>query len=102
MTYEVNLALMVALVIGLVEVIKRVNLVGNRWLPLIDIALGLGAGYLLVGNDVKQIVIQGLIVGLSAAGLFSGVKNTFESKVVEDSQYEEYDYHEDEVDSEGL
>ncbi len=74
------MAVAVAIVIGLVEGIKRLNLFETKWLFLVDVVFGLGAGYLMVGNNPREIIIQGLIIGLSAAGLFSGIKNTFEEK----------------------
>ncbi len=77
---ELTTAVAIALVIALVEGVKRMKLFDNKWLFLVDLILGLGAGYLIAGNDVRQVIIQGLIIGLSAAGLFSGSKNFIENK----------------------
>jgi len=60
--------LLVPLVIGLVEVVKRVGL-ESRWLPLVALALSVGIGY-LIGVDW----VQGLVLALTSMGLWSGTK----------------------------
>lgn len=65
----VHLAL-VPIVIGLVEAIKKVGL-PDRWAPIVSIALGLGGAW-LIGGTALAIVLSGLVIGLSASGLYSG------------------------------
>lgn len=60
----------VPVVIGLVEVIKRIGL-PNRFLPLVAVFLGFGASYLFPLTK-----LEGIIVGLMAVGLYSSVKNS--------------------------
>lgn len=67
-----------ALVIGLAELAKKVGC-PSRWIPLIDLGLGLMGGLAVFGFELgygtlKGIMI-GLAIGLSACGLFSGAKN---------------------------
>ena len=68
----------VALIIALAELCKQLGL-DKRWIPLVDVILGLVSGlcvfYLLLHYSVLESVILGLALGLSACGLFSGVKN---------------------------
>ena len=68
----------VGLIIGIAEVIKKIGLPA-KWIPLIDLALGLILGItvdgLLLGYGILQGVLIGLALGLSACGLFSGIKN---------------------------
>ena len=65
----------IPLVIGLSEVIKRLGF-NVKYIPLINLFFGLAAGILLINpNDIKAGIIQGLFIGLSASGLYSGVKN---------------------------
>lgn len=67
----------VALVIGLAEVCKRLGL-PSRFIPLVDVGLGLLSGvgvYGTMGYDLMTSIVIGLAVGLSACGLFSGIKN---------------------------
>jgi hypothetical protein len=70
----------VPLVMGLVEVGKRLGLSG-RWAPALALALGAGLslGYraalgLPGGEAWAQAVLNGLALGLAAAGLYSGAR----------------------------
>lgn len=73
----------VALIIGLAEIIKRLGL-DNRFIPIVDVVLGLicgyGVYYVSMGRTVTESVLVGLALGLSACGLFSGIKNVTENK----------------------
>lgn len=68
---------LVPLVIGLVEVAKRVG-VGARWLPLVALGLGVGLRVLAAAGTggVGDPIVQGLAVGLAAVGLYSGTRAT--------------------------
>jgi hypothetical protein len=68
---EITLA--IAMVIGLTEAIKRTRLINNRYTPIISLALGLAIALLMNGLSADAI-FSGIIVGLSASGLFSGTK----------------------------
>lgn len=74
-------AAQVALVIGIAEVFKRLG-VNARLIPILDLALGLvsGIGVYHFGNKIEIVssILIGLAVGLSACGLFSGIKNVAE------------------------
>lgn len=75
----------IGLIIGIAEVIKRLG-VESKWIPLIDVGLGVAFGvlinFLALGNGIAQSIILGLAMGLSACGLFSGVKNVTEDRDV--------------------
>ena len=45
-----------------------------RWSPVISVLAGIGGGLLTIGIS-KQGVLTGLIIGLSASGLYSGSKS---------------------------
>lgn len=68
----------VALIMALAELCKQLGL-NKRWIPIVDVILGLISGlgvfYLLLHYSVPESIILGLALGLSACGLFSGVKN---------------------------
>ena len=68
----------VALIIGIAELVKKVGL-PSRWIPLVDVGLGLLSGILVygvaLGYGILNGVLVGLAIGLSACGLFSGIKN---------------------------
>lgn len=67
-----------ALVIGIAEMCKKCG-VPHKWIPLLDVGLGLLGGIFVFGIEmgygVFKGVIVGLAIGLSACGLFSGIKN---------------------------
>lgn len=70
--------LIIPLIIGLLEVIKRVGL-NKKFIPVISLVFGIIAGIFLFSNgDISVGVVQGLYMGLSAVGLYSGTKNTIE------------------------
>lgn len=74
----------VALIMGLAEIIKRMGL-NTRWIPLVDVGLGLISGICLygvaLGYGIGNGIILGLALGLSACGLFSGIKNITQNDV---------------------
>lgn len=76
LTLEISLAVITAVVIALVEVAKKVGL-PSRWAPVLSIVLGVvGLLSLTFFQPVTTVVFTGLVVGLSACGLYSGVKAT--------------------------
>ena len=68
----------VALIIGLAELIKDLG-IEKRWIPLVDLGLGLASGIFVYGIAQGQGLLNGIVLGialgLSACGLFSGFKN---------------------------
>lgn len=69
----------IALIMALAEMIKRLDIVPKKFIPLIDVILGVVSGLAVFGyylglGTIKGVIL-GLAIGLSACGLFSGVKN---------------------------
>ena len=77
-TYLLTPLAQIALISGLAEVAKRVGF-PVKSIPLIDLVLGLVSGVCVYGIGMKVGIIEsilvGLALGLSACGLFSGIKN---------------------------
>ena len=73
----------VALIIGLAQLAKNLGLKA-KYIPLFDVLCGLVGGILVYFIEFKYDFIQsimiGLAIGLSACGLFSGIKNITEKK----------------------
>ena len=87
--YIMNPAAHVAIIVGIVEVLKRAG-INKKALPIIDLILGLALGIVVYGylqemGPVNGVLI-GLALGLSACGLFSGLKNI--------AQHETYTFEE--------
>src|SRR5690606_21049448 len=65
------------IVLALVELVKRMGL-ESRWAGLLAVALGaLGgaAAHLYADSPLAQAIVQGVAVGLAAAGLYSTGKH---------------------------
>lgn len=71
----------VALIIGLAQMAKGLGL-KTKWIPFLDVVLGIISGLVVYGYEYHLGLIRGfmlgLAIGLSACGLFSGVKNIVE------------------------
>lgn len=68
----------VTLIMAIAEIVKKLGL-ASKWIPLVDLALGLASGLLIYTAHLHfspvEGVVLGIALGLSACGLFSGVKN---------------------------
>lgn len=103
-TYLLTPVAQVALIMGLAELLKRVG-TPTRYIPLLDLALGLVSGIFIYGMALEYGIVDGVLVGialgLSACGLFSGIKNLSEPQWTynKDGSYEligDGDIYEDE------
>ena len=78
MEYLMSPVAQVALIIGLAEMVKGLGL-EKRWIPLVDLALGLMSGifvyHFVFHYEWIPSAVLGIALGLSACGLFSGYKN---------------------------
>ncbi len=67
---------LVPVVIALTELLKRLG-IPKSYMPIISMVLGLLLSFIyLAPDDPKKAILLGLVLGLSAIGLFSGTKNT--------------------------
>lgn len=69
---ELNDTLIIPILVGLVEIAKKVGLSG-KYSSILSLLLGIGLSLLLKGLSLEA-GIQGLVFGLSASGLYSGGK----------------------------
>lgn len=71
---------LVPVIMAVVEVVGRLG-APRRILPAVALVLGLVGGFVYIApGDTAQAVLIGLVMGLSAIGAYSGVKNTVERK----------------------
>jgi hypothetical protein len=68
-----ELGLLIAVVVAITELVKQFE-VPKKYLPIVSLVLGLAAGIFYVGGTVKEQIMYGLMIGLSAAGLFDQTK----------------------------
>lgn len=66
----------VPLIIGMAEAIKKLGF-NAKFIPIINIILGIVAGILITQNLMQGIFI-GIAIGLSASGLYSSGKNVLQ------------------------
>lgn len=66
--------ILIGIVIGITEVIKRAVSPNKRFLPLISLTISLIYVIGLSDMALKDAIITGVMVGLSASGLWSGSK----------------------------
>jgi hypothetical protein len=67
---------LVPLVVALTQLLKTSFKVEARYAAVLALVLGV-AGALALGGLSVEAVLQGLVVGLTASGAYSGVKATF-------------------------
>ena len=71
----IETSIAIAMVVGITEVVKRALKVPSRFSPLLALLIGIGIVF-LGDTGVKETIVTGIIVGLSASGLYGGVKKT--------------------------
>jgi hypothetical protein len=64
---------LIPLIIGLVEVAKQVGL-PSKLAPALAVLLGLGVGFVMQTSGPAESSLKGLMIGLSASGLYSAGK----------------------------
>ena len=69
--------ILTAICIGLTESAKRAGL-PSRFAPIASLLIGVGFnfGFKFIGVETGELIIGGVVAGLTAAGLYSGVKKT--------------------------
>lgn len=71
----------VPVIVGVVEVVKRVSGIEDKFVPVVALGLGIASSFgLQFYGEAPWFIalIRGIVIGLSSVGLFSGVKNTLE------------------------
>ncbi|MCI6659479.1 MAG: hypothetical protein SOW48_01100 [Peptoniphilaceae bacterium] len=78
---ELSFVILTAITVGVVEIIKKL-MKENRFVPLVALAVGVALAFLgqaYTGASAWQdSVLYGLVMGLSAMGLYSGGKSLLE------------------------
>ena len=67
--------IILAIVVGLTEVVKRVGLVGCI-VPVFAVVAGIGVAFIANLGGAWDVALQGLIVGLTAIGAYEVGKTT--------------------------
>ena len=67
-------ALLIAVIVALTQLIKKSELMPVKYMPTLSLALGIVAGLFFVDGQLNEQLITGIMIGLSAAGLFDQTK----------------------------
>lgn len=63
---------LVPILIGVLQVVKKSDLFNSKFIPIVSLVLGVLLGIVFTGFNIKDGIIAGLFIGLSAVGLYSG------------------------------
>ena len=69
----IEITVMIGVVVGLSQIAKTVGM-QTKYVPLLNVTLGIMLGVLFLFQDIKTNIFQGIIIGLSASGLFDHTK----------------------------
>jgi len=73
--YEmIIMSAVVGVIVGLSQILKKFG-INPKFIPIFDLIFGIIACVFLLNTEPVLRVFNGLIVGLSASGLYSGTKN---------------------------
>lgn len=75
MEITTEFAVLIPIVTGVVQAIKMAG-ISSRFAPVLSLIIGIAGAFLIGGMDTVS-ALAGVVAGLSASGLFSGVKATF-------------------------
>lgn len=71
---EITDVVIVAVIMGLVQLAKKLEWLPAKYLPLLSLILGIVSGIIYFDGPIQNKVMFGIILGLSAAGLFDQSK----------------------------
>ncbi|KQL54503.1 hypothetical protein AN964_14010 [Heyndrickxia shackletonii] len=72
--FEIYDVAIIPLILGIVALLKGAGFPA-KFSPFVAVVLGLAFGVFYMDTSIKQGIIVGLMLGLSATGLYSGTKN---------------------------
>jgi Siphovirus ReqiPepy6 Gp37-like protein len=72
-------AALVPIILSVVQAFKMTGWVQDKYAPFLSIAVGIGISFLLVHeafDNLSSVILGGILFGLSASGLYSGITTT--------------------------
>jgi hypothetical protein len=77
-----NAILLIPIILGITEIVKRLlsESVATKWAPIISLIIAIVSAVMVIGVT-RQALVAGVVMGLSASGLWSSLKSAiFEKK----------------------
>ena len=76
---EISELTAIPLVLAMVQLVKKLDFIPEKWYPVISLFFGVIVAFLLPEPwDPRASIIKGILFGLSASGLYSGSKKMVE------------------------
>ena len=69
-----EIVVLIAVVVAVTELVKKMELFEVNYLPFISLLLGLVIGLVYLDYSIKENLMYGMMIGLSASGLFDQSK----------------------------
>lgn len=69
----IEITAMIGVVVGISQIAKTTDC-KTKYIPVFNLTLGITLGVLFLSQDTKMNIFQGIIIGLSASGLFDHTK----------------------------
>ena len=69
----IEITAMIGVVVGISQIAKQLDC-KTKYIPVFNLTLGITLGVLFLSQDTKMNIFQGIIIGLSASGLFDHTK----------------------------
>lgn len=72
-------AVVIPVIVALVQVVKMTGWLQDKFAPIVSIVMGIILAFLLAQNIIlnfSSTILAGILYGLSASGLYSGVRTT--------------------------
>jgi type III secretory pathway component EscS len=85
-SFAIGAAATVPIVIAITQSFKMMGFVQDKYIPFISMLVGIGVAILLTHNfmqDLSNTIMSGILFGLSASGLYSGIKSTGQAIAME-------------------
>jgi hypothetical protein len=82
-TINASALVVVPIIIALVQAIKLTGFIDQKYSPLISLGIGIIISFLANHDtgDMSLTILSGVMYGLMASGLYSGVKTTMQAQV---------------------
>lgn len=79
---------LVPVIIAVVQAIKLTGWISDKFAPIVSIGIGIIIGFIANHNtaDLSSTILSGVVFGLMASGLYSGVKTTMEAQKAKNYQ----------------
>ena len=73
-----GVAVVVPVIVAIVQAIKMTGRVPDKYAPIASILVGIGLAFIAhsAATAMGQVILSGVMYGLMASGLYSGIKTT--------------------------